>query len=67
MFPLSRLLTDSITNATQSVSLNTNMGGRVILVVLVACFVIEITGRCVDRKHHGGRLNTGLWSSSVVA
>ena len=42
------------------------MDGRLILVVLVACFVFEITGNCVDRKQQGGRLNAGLWNLSVV-
>ena len=43
------------------------MDGRLILVVLVACFVFEITGNCVDRKQQGGGLITGLWNLSVVA
>ena len=42
------------------------MDARLILVVLVACFVIEITGKGVDRKQQGGRLNAGLLNSSVV-
>ena len=42
------------------------MDGRLILVVLVACFVVEITETGVDRKQQGERLNAGLWNSSVV-